>query len=74
VSEGLPVISGQRLVKAREREGWVVARQRGSHTRLKHPDRTASLTVPLHRELKRGTLAGILSDAGINTEKLRGLL
>lgn len=33
-----------------------------------------SLTVPLHRELKRGTLAGILSDAGIDAEVLRRLL
>jgi hypothetical protein len=33
-----------------------------------------SLVVPLHRELKRGTLAGILRDAGIDREELRRLL
>jgi hypothetical protein len=32
------------------------------------------LTVPLHRELKRGTLAGILSDAGLDADDLRELL
>jgi predicted RNA binding protein YcfA (HicA-like mRNA interferase family) len=41
---------------------------------MKHPDRQASLTVPLHRELKRGTLSGILSDAGLDTDQLRRLL
>lgn len=74
MSDGLPVVSGQRLVKALERDGWQIARQRGSHVRLKHPDRRISLTVPLHRELKRGTLAGILTDAGLDSERLRRLL
>jgi hypothetical protein len=50
------------------------SRQRGSHVRLKDPDRSVSLLVPLHRELKRGTLAGILRDAGIDREELRCLL
>jgi hypothetical protein len=30
--------------------------------------------VPLHRELKRGTLAGILNDAGLDPAQLRRLL
>jgi predicted RNA binding protein YcfA (HicA-like mRNA interferase family) len=74
VSDALPVVSGQRLVKALERDGWQIARQRGSHVRLKRPDRRIALTVPLHRELKRGTLAGILTDAGLDSERLRRLL
>jgi len=74
VSERLPVLSGERLVKALERAGWRTVRQRGSHVRMKHPDRRTSLTVPLHRELKRGTLSGILADAGLDSEQLRRLL
>lgn len=74
MSAGLPVVSGQRLVKALERAGWEVARQRGSHVRMKHPDRRTALTVPLHRELKRGTLSGILNDAGVDADELRRLL
>jgi predicted RNA binding protein YcfA (HicA-like mRNA interferase family) len=73
VSNGLPVVPGQHLVKALERAGWKVARQRGSHVRMK-PDRRHSLTVPLHRELKRGTLSGILNDAGLDADRLRQLL
>ncbi len=74
MSERLPVLSGERLVKALERAGWTTVRQRGSHVRMRHPDRRVSLTVPLHRELKRGTLSGILTDAGLDAEELRRLL
>jgi predicted RNA binding protein YcfA (HicA-like mRNA interferase family) len=42
--------------------------------RLKHPNRRTPLTVPLHRELKRGTLAGILGDAGLDVGEFRRLL
>jgi predicted RNA binding protein YcfA (HicA-like mRNA interferase family) len=70
----LPVVSGQRLVRALERDGWECVRQRGSHVRMKHPERGAALTVPLHREIKRGTLLGILNDAGLHVEELRRLL
>ncbi len=70
----LPVVSGAKLVRALERAGWEVARQRGSHVRMKHPDRDMPLTVPLHRELKKGTLAGILSDASLDADELPRLL
>jgi predicted RNA binding protein YcfA (HicA-like mRNA interferase family) len=74
VSERLPVVSGQQQVAALETVGWVAVRQRGSHVRLKHNERAIPLVVPLHRELKRGTLAGILRDAGIDRDDLRQLL
>ncbi len=74
MSQRLPVVSGAQLVRALERVGWQVIRQRGSHVRLKHPERTTAVTVPLHRELKRGTLGGILSDAGLEVEEIRQLL
>ncbi len=70
----LPVVSGDQLVKALRRAGWRVVRQRGSHVRLKHPDRQIALTIPLHKELKRGTVRGILGDAGLDVDQLRELL
>lgn len=51
-----PVVSGERLIKALRKEGWEVVRQRGSHVRLKKIGRRHALVVPLHRELRRGTL------------------
>jgi predicted RNA binding protein YcfA (HicA-like mRNA interferase family) len=74
LSGRLPVVSGAELIVVLEKRGWVAVRQRGSHVRLRHPGRTVPLVVPLHRELKRGTLAGILRDAGIDAEEIRGLL
>lgn len=74
MSDRLPVVSGAQLIQALERVGWESVRQRGSHVRLKHPDRSIPLVIPLHKELKRGTLSGILRDAGIDREELAELL
>lgn len=69
-----PVISGRRLIKALEAEGWRVVRQRGSHVRLKKVGHRAALVVPLHKELRKGTLAGILRDADLGSDDLHRLL
>lgn len=74
MSGALPVVSGAELVSALGKLGWVAVRQRGSHVRLRHPDNPVPLVVPLHREIKRGTLAGVLRDAGVTAEELRHLL
>jgi predicted RNA binding protein YcfA (HicA-like mRNA interferase family) len=42
--------------------------------RLKKPGRRYALVVPMHKELKRGTLAGILRDAAMSPDRLRELL
>jgi predicted RNA binding protein YcfA (HicA-like mRNA interferase family) len=41
---------------------------------MKHPERKSPVTVPLHREIKRGTLTGILNDAGLDVGELRRLV
>jgi predicted RNA binding protein YcfA (HicA-like mRNA interferase family) len=74
VSPRQPVVSGAGLVKALEKDGWTVVRQRGSHIRLKKPGRRTALVVPLHRELRKGTLAGILRDADLDADDVRRLL
>ena len=74
MSDRLPVVSGERLVRALTKQGWEIARQRGSHVRLEHPGRRVFLTVPLHKELRRKTLDGILKDAKLSREELRQLL
>lgn len=69
-----PVVSGQRLIKALEADDWKAVRQRGSHVRLKKPGHRIALVVPLHKELRKGTLAGILRDADLSADDLRRLL
>jgi predicted RNA binding protein YcfA (HicA-like mRNA interferase family) len=63
----LPVVSGRDLVRAFESFGYVVVRRRASHIRLRHPNRAhIPLTVPDHREVKRGLLCSLVRDAGIS--------
>jgi len=64
-------ISGQQAIKARERLGFKQVRQRGSHVILKKPTPTGHIgcVVPLHRQLKIGTLRGILKLAKVEPEE-----
>ncbi len=55
------------------RLGYVIDRTRGSHAILHCPGRRP-LVVPLHRELKRGTLRGLIRDAGLTVEEFEELL
>lgn len=51
---------------ARPEEGSeAVVRQRGSHVRPRKPGGRRALVVPLHREIREGTVARILRDAGL---------
>lgn len=62
----LPHVSGAQAVKALERLGFVVARQSGSHIILRKG--STGCVVPNHKEIKVGTLAGILRQAGISSD------
>jgi predicted RNA binding protein YcfA (HicA-like mRNA interferase family) len=63
----LPRISGREAIRALERLGFVVKRQRGSHVILRRG--STGCVVPDHRELKAGTLSGILRQAGITVDE-----
>lgn len=68
----LPRVSGAEVVRALERLGFVVARQRGSHIVMRRG--WTGCVVPNHRELKVGTLAGILKQAGVTPDEFVGSL
>ncbi|MGQ3137258.1 MAG: type II toxin-antitoxin system HicA family toxin [Sphingopyxis solisilvae] len=51
---------------ALERLGFIQMRQRGSHVILQRDG--VGVVVPLHRELKTGTLAGIIRQAGLSQD------
>jgi len=56
-------VSADRLIRALERLGYGVVRQKGSHIRLRHEGPPAHLvTVPRHNPLKVGTLQAILAE------------
>jgi predicted RNA binding protein YcfA (HicA-like mRNA interferase family) len=69
----MPVISADEFVWAKERLGYTLDRMRGSHMILICPSRPRS-SVPRHRELDRGTVRGLLRDAGVSVEELTALL
>ncbi|MYE58466.1 MAG: addiction module toxin, HicA family [Alphaproteobacteria bacterium] len=68
----LPPVSGRRVVRILQSLGFVVVRQRGSHMILRRGP--TGCVVPNHRELKVGTLHGILKQAGISIEAFRTAL
>ncbi|MGH8746115.1 MAG: type II toxin-antitoxin system HicA family toxin [Burkholderiales bacterium] len=63
----LPRVSGAEVVRALERLGFAVVRQRGSHIVMRRG--SSGCVVPNHRELKTGTLAGVLKQAGVSAEE-----
>ena len=59
----LPHISGAQAVKALEHLGFVVARQSGSHIIMRKG--AGGCVLPNHNEIKVGTLAAVLRQAGV---------
>jgi predicted RNA binding protein YcfA (HicA-like mRNA interferase family) len=72
----VPSLGYERIVRALQRDGWVVVRQRGSHLRLqKHlRQELLKLTVPTHRPVLHYTLAHILKQARLSVEQFVELL
>jgi len=70
----LPVISGADAVKAFQRAGWRIDRQRGSHVVLLRAGSIASLSVPQHPELAPGTLRALIRAAAMSVEEFSALL
>ena len=72
-------VSADRVIRALERLGHAVIRQKGSHVRLRHDGPPVhAITVPLHNPLKTGTLHGILCEVAqtrsITIESITDLL
>ena len=67
-------LSGQDLIKALQRVGFVVQRQRGCHIILRREAPFARVSVPNHKTLRLGTLRTILHEAGLTVEQLLELL
>ena len=65
----LPVLSGREVVQIFVRLGWEIARQRGSHIILIRAGHPATLSVPDHREVARGTLRALIRRAGLTPEE-----
>ena len=70
----LPVLNGSETVRAFELLGWNVARQRGSHIIMTKPGEIASLAVPNHPTVAKGTLRSLIRDAGLTVAEFCAVL
>ena len=72
----LPVLSGHKVIKALNKDGWTQRRTKGSHVILAKiiNDQKIALVVPLHREIDKGTLIEIIRQARLKREEFLKLL
>ena len=63
----LPHVSGQQVLRALERLGFQKVRQSGSHVVMKRESK--GCVVPMHAEIKVGTLAGVLRQAEVSPDE-----
>jgi predicted RNA binding protein YcfA (HicA-like mRNA interferase family) len=65
----VPVLRPKEVIKIFGQFGWQVARQRGSHIILTKEGNIATLSVPNHKEVARGTLRSLIARAGLSVEE-----
>jgi len=65
----LPVLSGKEDVRVFERFGWMVARQSSSHIIMIKTGEIASLSIPNHREVAKGTLRSLIRSANLTVDQ-----
>lgn len=68
----LPRVSGAQVIRALQRLGFEKVRQSGSHVIMRRGAK--GCVVPLHAELKVGTLAGLLRQADVSADEFTAQL
>ncbi len=68
-------LSGRELIKILSKLGFAAKRQKGSHVILikDSGSERVGCTVPLHKEIKLGTLKGILKQAKLTEEDIENV-
>jgi predicted RNA binding protein YcfA (HicA-like mRNA interferase family) len=63
----LGTFSGEELCRILGRHGFIAVRQRGSHVVMQKQADTTTITVPvpMHREIRIGTLQSIIRQSGL---------
>ena len=76
MSTRLPALTPKDVFRVLQRSGFYLHHATGSHYYLKHPARPGvRVTLPWHnKDLKRGTLASIIDQAGYTTDEFAELL
>ena len=70
----VPLLRPHDVVRTFEKLGWEVARQRTSHIILTRQGSIATLSVPNHPQVARGTLRSLIAKAGMTVEEFLAAL
>lgn len=72
----LPVVAARDVIRVAERLGFAFDRQRGSHAVYLRASDNLRIVIPVHkgRDLKPGTLRGLIDDMGLSVEEFVGML
>ena len=72
----LPILSGRDVIKILSKQGFAVARQKGSHVILvkETKDSKIGVVVPNHKEIDKGTLLEIIRQSGMAKEDFLKLI
>lgn len=65
----LPTLSGNEVVRVFERFGWQFVRQSASHMIMVKDGEMASLSIPKHREVAKGTLRSLIRSANLTVDE-----
>lgn len=68
----LPRIGSRECISALQQLGFEIARQKGSHIVMRRGE--SGCVVPNHKEIRVGTLSGILKQAGVSVDDFIGKL
>lgn len=64
-----PLLNASEVVKVFGGFGWQISRQNGSHIVLVKAGHAATLSVPNHKPVARGTLRSLIRDAGLTVSE-----
>ena len=65
----LPVLSGRQVVAIFESFGWKVVRQSSSHMIMTKEGEIATLSIPDHKEVAKGTLRSVIRAANLTVDQ-----
>lgn len=70
----VPLLRPREAVNAFQRLGWQVARRKSSHIILTKAGHSATLSIPDHPQVARGTLRSLIAKAGLTVNEFTAAL
>ena len=67
-----PVLKPEEVIRALQKAGFTYKSQKGSHAKYSYNGR--NVIIPMHEEVRKGTLKSILSQAGLSLAEFEKLL